>query len=375
MGLSRIDANMSIVLKVLVEKPRDSTGVAWMSGQDLQKVTGLSPTDINDALAILDSSGMVQLNRYLGTAPFNFGEAAISPKGRYEQERLQPRSGLGESQAKDLASMNPPTTPDARSVFVVHGRNEKLRIDLFSFLRTIGLNPIEFSEAVRLTGKAAPYIGEILDAAFRNAQAVIVLLSPDDEARLRTEFQTSHDPPDEKDLTPQPRQNVLFEAGLAFGYKPERTILVKVGDLRPFSDIYGRHEVRLTNEGLMRQELASRLQNAGCAVNLAGNDWLKVGNFQVSSTLPSPEKKEFEKIGMEEAKRLALEHVKRERPESKDAKVDTVQLIGKDWQVSGHWTESGAKSFGTMNFDVVIDSETREIKKSDFRSGFAMAAG
>jgi predicted nucleotide-binding protein len=168
---------------------------------------------------------------------------------------------------------------DPRRVFVVHGRNESLRSDLFAYLRAIGLRPIEWSEAVKLTGKASPYIGEILEAAFRSARAVVVLLSPDDEGRLRDEFQRSDDPLYEKELTPQPRQNVVFEAGLAFGYKPERTILVKVGDVRPFSDIYGRHEVRLTNDARRRKELANRLSSIGCAVDLMGDDWLSVGNF------------------------------------------------------------------------------------------------
>jgi hypothetical protein len=74
------------------------------------------------------------------------------------------------------------STPNPRNVFVVHGRNEQLRLELFSFLRAIDLNPIEFSRAVSMTGNASPYVGEILDAAFRNAQAAIVLMTPDDEA-------------------------------------------------------------------------------------------------------------------------------------------------------------------------------------------------
>ena len=74
--------------------------------------------------------------------------------------------------------------PDRRKVFVVHGRNEKLRSDFFGFLRALRLNPLEWSHAINLTGKASPYIGEALDAAFKNAQAVVVLLSPDDEVRL-----------------------------------------------------------------------------------------------------------------------------------------------------------------------------------------------
>jgi predicted nucleotide-binding protein len=209
--------------------------------------------------------------------------------------RLLDPGNLAKEIAKELAKImtidsrgiriesGPAAQDPKRSVFVVHGRDEKLRAAMFSFLRAINLSPIEFSEAVKLTRKASPYIGDILDAAFRNAHAVVVLLSPDDEARLKVEFQKTGDPPHDRELTPQPRQNVLFEAGLAFGCKPDRTILVKVGELRPFSDIYGRLEVRLTNEAERRLELAGRLKDAGCDVNINGTDWLKVGNFEVGA--------------------------------------------------------------------------------------------
>lgn len=40
---------------------------------------------------------------------------------------------------------------DRRKVFVIHGRNESARKGLFDFLRSIGLDPIEWSEAIRLT--------------------------------------------------------------------------------------------------------------------------------------------------------------------------------------------------------------------------------
>ena len=175
--------------------------------------------------------------------------------------------------------------PDPKKVFVIHGRNEELRRALFDFLRAIDLDPIEWSQAIALTGSGAPYIGDILDAAFKTAQALVVLLSPDDQARLHPDLQKPNDPNYERELTGQPRQNVLFEAGLAFGYKPDRTILVKVGDLRPFSDIYGRHEVRLTNGPETRQDLVNRLRNAGCSVDTEGKtDWLKAGDFKIDSS-------------------------------------------------------------------------------------------
>ena len=165
------------------------------------------------------------------------------------------------------------------SVFVVHGRNEKLRRSLFAFLSSIGLEPIEWRQAIRLTRKASPYVGEILDAAFRKAAAVVVLLSPDDEAKLKADFIKTNDPASEKRLTGQARANVLFEAGMAMGRNPASTVLVQVGEIRPFSDIGGRHVVRLSNSAEARSEFATKLANAGCNVNTSGTDWLAEGDF------------------------------------------------------------------------------------------------
>lgn len=168
------------------------------------------------------------------------------------------------------------------SIFVVHGRNERLRRELFAFLRSIGLNPMEWRRAIALTGKPSPYVGEILEAAFRKAVAVVVILSPDDEAKLKSRFVRSSDPPEEKNLTGQPRPNVLFEAGMAFGKSTKNTVLVQVGKIRHISDIAGRHVVRLSNSAERRQELITKLENAGCIVDMTGSDWLTEGDFEGS---------------------------------------------------------------------------------------------
>jgi predicted nucleotide-binding protein len=164
-------------------------------------------------------------------------------------------------------------------VFVIHGRNEAIRRALFDFLRAIDLKPIEWSEAVTLTGTPSPFIGDILDAAMGYAQAIIVLFTGDDLVRLKDEFLWINDPAYERKTTPQSRPNVIFEAGWALGKYPERTILVQVGTLRPFSDIAGRHFIRLRNSSKSRQELAQRLKLAGCDVDLSGTDWHDAGLF------------------------------------------------------------------------------------------------
>ena len=183
------------------------------------------------------------------------------------------------------------SSADAQDVFVVHGRNQAARDALFIFLRSIGLHPMEWSEVVQSTGKASPYIGEILDAAFSRAQAVVVLLTPDDEAMLKEVFWSETELPHETQLTGQARQNVLFEAGMAMGRNADQTVLVELGDLRPFSDVAGRHTIRLDDTSQRRQELAQRLEVAGCPVKLNGIDWHAAGNFE-AALLPSPTKKE-----------------------------------------------------------------------------------
>jgi len=168
----------------------------------------------------------------------------------------------------------------ARDVFVIHGRDERLRSGMFEFLRSLGLNPMEWSHAIELTGKGTPYVGEVLDVAFSHAQAVVVLFTPDDVAKLRPELCGDEEPEHEINLTPQARANVLFESGMAMARHPNRTIMVEVGKLRPFSDVGGRHTIRMDNSSKKRNELATRLGKAGCPVNLAGTDWQTTGDLR-----------------------------------------------------------------------------------------------
>lgn len=161
---------------------------------------------------------------------------------------------------------------------MVHGRNAAARDSMFAFLRSLGLKPIEWDQAVALTGKGSPYIGEVLDVAFEEGQAVVVLLTPDDVAYLRREYTDRDDDPG---LTPrgQARPNVLFEAGMAMGRNADRTILVEIGDLREFSDVGGRHALRMVDSPEKRKSLAERLKTAGCPVDMTGSDWMNAGDF------------------------------------------------------------------------------------------------
>jgi predicted nucleotide-binding protein len=172
-------------------------------------------------------------------------------------------------------------------IWVVHGRNEKIRAGMFSFLRAIGLKPREWNQAVdetvKDTSRGTPHVGEILETAFSKNRAVVVVMTPDDEARLRESFRKTSDPTYESQLTGQARPNVIFEAGMALGKCEDRTILVEVGTLRPISNLAGRYVIRWDGSIEKRKELAGRLEAAGCPVDTSGTDWLTQPYFDVES--------------------------------------------------------------------------------------------
>jgi hypothetical protein len=171
-----------------------------------------------------------------------------------------------------------------RKVFVIHGRDRRARRELFIFLRSIGLHPIEWVEALAEAGGGAPLISDVLDAVISPNRAFIVLLTPDDVVHLKQEHANEHDSFEELRPGGQARPNVLFEAGMAFGRHAEHTVLVKFGKVKAFSDVDGRYVVRLDNSPQSRKKLAARLRDIGCEVDDKGTDWLSAGDLTPPGT-------------------------------------------------------------------------------------------
>jgi predicted nucleotide-binding protein len=235
------------------------------------------------------------LDRHL--AALVFAQRANVNIHRYstEAERAEIRSSLGgkthnhirvpEVSSSGQAKLN--KTKKAKkakpkkddSVFVVHGRNEPLRKSFFEFLRSLGLKPMEWSAALMTAKGANPYIGDVLDSAMEKVSAVVVLFSPDDEARLKADLCSKEERTTEGKLLGQPRPNVIFEAGLALGRHPEKTLLVQIGKVRGFTDIAGKHVARLSNDIPKRNDVAMRLKKIGCEVDTSGSDWTSAGDF------------------------------------------------------------------------------------------------
>jgi hypothetical protein len=152
------------------------------------------------------------------------------------------------------------------AVFLVHGRDLDVRGGVVRFLTDLGLRVVGWEEAIALTGRPAPHAREVLEAALRNVSAIVVLFTGDDEARLRSPFCRLEELDVEGTLAPQPRPNVLFEAGLAFALFPQRTVVLQVGRLRPLSDLAGIQFIPLDESAASRRSFVNRLRIAGCQV-------------------------------------------------------------------------------------------------------------
>jgi predicted nucleotide-binding protein len=178
-----------------------------------------------------------------------------------------------------------------KTVFVVHGRDVALREAMFAFLRALQLHPLEWEQAIRQAKKGAnPFVGDVIDRVMDQAQAVLVMFSPDDLVQLKSQFVSGHEKDREGKPCGQARPNVLFEAGLAMGRHQEKTVLVQIGDVKPFSDIGGRHMMHFDGSYKSRHALVGRLKMLHCDMDEDGQDWMTVGTFEPTEGKPSKKK-------------------------------------------------------------------------------------
>jgi predicted nucleotide-binding protein len=142
-----------------------------------------------------------------------------------------------------------------KRVFMIHGRDEDARDVLADFVRSLGLEPLLF-EHVRASLGGNPFIYNVVRAGIREANAVIALFTPDEHAA----FYDRNGALNIGEQRWQARQNVIFEAGVAYGISQKKTILVSLGsDVRLFSDVEGKYIIPLgASDG--KEQLRSALK-------------------------------------------------------------------------------------------------------------------
>ena len=149
------------------------------------------------------------------------------------------------------------------------------------FLRSLDLRIIEWERAVHLTGEPNPYIGDVITSGLESADGIVVLATPDDIVRLAPNLSDNAEDPALTEAR-QPRQIVIFEAGMAMALAPNRTLIVATPGTKILSDIAGRHLAYLDNSPQARRRILGRLQTVGLSVDDSGDGWLEAGDFEKS---------------------------------------------------------------------------------------------
>jgi len=196
-----------------------------------------------------------------------------------------------------------PSARDPRMVFVAYGRNLKAKDAMFTFLRALVLNPLDWPQLTQLTGEGSPGIERAVNRGLETAQGYVVLLTPDELVEVRPELISDGTV---ADRGYQPRPNVLVELGQALATNAERTVIVSLGDVRLPSNIAGRHVLKMNNTSATRHELKLKLETVGLKVVESNQGWLSPatgGDFDgaISSLLPvkhapqTPGQQEIEK--------------------------------------------------------------------------------
>jgi len=239
------------------------------------------------------SSTLMSLINYVGSPAFgqpSFQRGSADASDFYDNldrdlegeplEAPAPRSPRQFHRPGTSAPVHPARSSSSkRYVFVVRGRDQAAYEALAAFLMALDLRIVTWEDAARGAGGGTPHTLDIVRAGIDMANAVVVLMTPDDLGHVKPQFLDPRDHPSEANATGQARQNVVFEAGWAMALDQKKVVLVRVGDVRPLSDIDGLNYVWLTGDISSRRSLMSRLK--ACDLDLEADDdrWRTAGAF------------------------------------------------------------------------------------------------
>ena len=134
------------------------------------------------------------------------------------------------------------------NVFVIHGHDADTLAKLELLIRRLSLEPWNLS---RMSKRGSETLIEILGRAVTQADALIALMTPDDEGREKGTAR----------LNPRCRENVLIEAGYALLQKRNQSLIVALGGVKLPSDLDGIHVVKAESwNPTVAMEIAKRLK-------------------------------------------------------------------------------------------------------------------
>jgi predicted nucleotide-binding protein len=149
---------------------------------------------------------------------------------------------------------------ESRKVFIVHGRDDAMRLAVQGFLHQVGLDDVVLSEALN-HGRT---IIEKFDEEARACGYAIVLCSPDDVGGLKAAGKTA--PP----LAARARQNVILELGYFVALLNRRHVFVLMaGSVEMPSDFSGVVYETYDKANTWKRRLADELNAVGFYIDPA----------------------------------------------------------------------------------------------------------
>ncbi|RYZ77689.1 MAG: DNA-binding protein [Proteobacteria bacterium] len=154
--------------------------------------------------------------------------------------------------SSEKTSANKPNL-NSSDVFVVHGHDRAALAEVAQLVRLLGLNPIVLHEK--------PNEGKTIIEKFEahsNVDFAVVLLTPDDEGRSRSE----------SGMHLRARQNVIMELGYFMGKLGRSRVCALYKEVELPSDISGVVYIGLDNHDGWKFKFAKELKQAGFPIDL-----------------------------------------------------------------------------------------------------------
>lgn len=171
-------------------------------------------------------------------------------------ERLLEKVDLLKSDVQEAVPAAPPkyaVSNDYSNIFVVHGQNSSIKVEVARTLEKLGLTPIILHEQ--------PNAGKTIIEKFEtysNVAFAIILLTDDDEGKLKTDI----------DLKSRARQNVVLELGYFIGkIGRDRVLPLYSEGVELPSDVHGLLYVPIDKTGTWKFALIKELKAAGFSVD------------------------------------------------------------------------------------------------------------
>jgi len=102
---NNIERDMFVILHKLVSESQEEGAEPELLGPQISELTDLSVNQINDAVTLLVEWGYTNWQQFLGTGPYNFHSITLTPRGRYDYEKMTRET------TSDEPEISTPTTP------------------------------------------------------------------------------------------------------------------------------------------------------------------------------------------------------------------------------------------------------------------------